>query len=174
MSVCSSNKTKISAPEAITFHGHLTDIVCKASAMPGRAAQSQPALEDLWTWLLAASLKLLYFCLNPRPVSGVRQQLTVPTGNSISPGHKSKLMVSCWSRRKLVPFMFCERLRLILEIANRICQAISRFLIATHATLLRPRPCFQFSLFVHPASGRRLTLSRTLPSRRGSDILCLV
>ena len=121
-----------------------------------------------WTWLLAASLKLLYFCLNPRPVSGVRQQLTVPTGNSISPGHKSKLMVSCWSRRKLVPFMFCERLRLILEIANRICQAISRFLIATHVTLLRPRPCFQFSLFVHPAAGRRLTLSRTLPSRRGS------
>ena len=117
-----------------------------------------------WTWLLAASLKLLYFCLNPRPVSGVRQQLTVPTGNSISPGHKSKLMVSCWSRRKLVPFMFCERLRLILEIANRICQAISRFLIATHATLLRPRPCFQFSLFVHPAAGRSLTLSRTLPA----------
>ena len=84
-------------------------------------------------------------------------------------------MVSCWSRRKLVPFMFCERLRLILEIANRICQAVSRFLIGPPVTLLRPRPCFQFSLFVHPAAGRRLTLSRALPSRQGSvsSVQCL-
>lgn len=108
-------------------------------------------------------------------MSGVRHQLTVPAASSSSPGHKSKLMVSCWSRRKLVPFMFCERLRLILEIANRICQAISRFLIGPPVTLLRPRPCFQFSLFVHPAAGRRLTLSRALPSRQGSvsSVQCL-
>ena len=109
-------------------------------------------------------------------MSGVRHQLTVPAASSSSPGHKSKLMVSCWSRRKLVPFMFCERLRLILEIANRICQAISRFLIGPPVTLLRPRPCFQFSLFVHPAAGRRLTLSRALPSRQGSvsSVQCIV